>query len=128
SINKVCALAPSNDFIEGFSSATNFKVASHRIANTSSSSELTKWAESSQCSVLILAVTGLKTARLLRSLSSEIKAKTVVVNLGAPGLLKIETPYKKVLQLYFNHKDSGRKVAEHLHEILGIENPNVATR
>ncbi|MDG0814952.1 glycoside hydrolase family 3 protein [Bdellovibrio svalbardensis] len=125
SLKKVCALSPTKDFLNSFVSATTAKVLTYRIANDSDATEIMQWSEG-RCPVVILAVTGKKTAKLLRALPNDLKKKTIVVNLGSPGLIPKEGPYRKLIQLYFNHKDSGKKVAEHLNEILGLTSPPVA--
>ena len=128
SVGRVCALSPNKDFIKSFMSSTSLKVSTFHIAGDSDSTEVMQWTEGAHCPLLVLAITGGKTAKLLRSLPSDIKKKTIVVNLGSPGLVPRERPYKKVIQLYFNHKDSGKKVAEHLNEILGLSSSSVAIK
>ncbi len=125
SVKKVCALSPTKEFLTSFASSTSAKVLSYRIANDSDSTEIMQWSEG-RCPIMVLAVTGKKTAKLLRSLPADLKKRTIVVNLGSPGLIPKERPYRKLIQLYFNHKDSGKKVAEHLNEILGLASPSVA--
>lgn len=127
SLEKICAVSPTKEFLTSFTSSTTAKVSSYRIKEGSEAAALTQWLEG-HCPIIVLAVTGRKTAKLLRSLSADIKKRTVVVNLGSPGLIPRETPYRKLIQLYFNHKDSGKKVAEHMNEILGLSNPTVAKK
>lgn len=125
SVKNVCALSPTKDFLTSFTTSTTAKVFSYKIANDSDATEILQWSEG-RCPIIVLAVTGRKTAKLLRTLPADLKKKIIVVNLGSPGLIPKERPYRKLIQLYFNHKDSGKKVAEHLNEILGLSTPAVA--
>lgn len=124
SVQRACVMSPSQDFLQSFKSATALKVLSYRIANDSDSTEIMQWSEG-RCPIMVMAITGAKTAKLLRSLPKDIKSKMIVVNLSSPGLIPRERPYRKVIQLYFNHKDSGKKVAEHLNEILNNHSAQV---
>jgi beta-N-acetylhexosaminidase len=61
---------------------------------------------------------GPATARILKTLSDTAKKKMIVVNLGSPTLTSEKESFKKILQLYFTHKEAGKKIAQHLDEIL----------
>lgn len=124
SLEKVCVLSPSNTFIISFKMAFKKEIHTSLLTNTSDSTGITEWINSSKCTASIVAVTGPKTAAAVKGLSKEMKANLIVVNLGSPKLIVKDKSYRKVLQLYFNHKDSGKKVAQHLEEIL---NTNDAT-
>ncbi|XGC80849.1 glycoside hydrolase family 3 protein [Bdellovibrio bacteriovorus] len=128
SLEKVCVLSPSNTFIVSFKKA--FKKETHSILLTSSSgsNEITEWINSTLCTASIIAVTGPKTASAVKTLSQELKENLIVVNLGSPKLIGKEKSYRKVLQLYFNHKDSGKKVAQHLEEILSTKDASYVLR
>ncbi|QDK47273.1 glycoside hydrolase family 3 protein [Bdellovibrio sp. ZAP7] len=123
---KVCAYSPSKEFLDSFKSASQEKVITKQLFGTSKVTDVTAVNKSSRCNVILMAVTGPKTARLLKMLPVEIKKSAVVVNLGSPGLVPKEHGYRKLIQLYFNHKDSGKKVAEHFLEILSSESENFA--
>jgi beta-N-acetylhexosaminidase len=123
---KVCAYSPSKEFLDSFKSASQETVITKQLFGSSKVSDVTDTNKSSRCNIVLMAVTGPKTARLLRMLPAEIKKAAVVVNLGSPGLVPKEHGYRKLLQLYFNHKDSGKKVAEHFPEILSSESENFA--
>ncbi|WP_413559181.1 glycoside hydrolase family 3 protein [Bdellovibrio sp. HCB209] len=126
SSEKVCALSPSKDFLESFKSASQEPVVTKQLFGSSRVSDVTNIKKSSGCGIVLMAVTGPKTAKLLKMLPLDVKKSIVVVNLGSPGLVPKEHPYRKLLQLYFNHKDSGKKVAEHFPEILSAESGNFA--
>ncbi|MGE5085821.1 MAG: glycoside hydrolase family 3 protein [Bacillota bacterium] len=126
SIPFVCAFSPSRDFLNGFKSKMIQKVSIRRLQSTSSSLDVTKNAPLNRCPIVLIGVTGKKTAAILKSLPLDIKKRTVVVNLTAPGLVPKEQPYRRVIQLYFNHKDSGKKIAEQFTEILSNDTENFA--
>lgn len=118
SIARVCVLAPSNKFIFSFKKSTDKTLATKLFNNAFNKQEMENWIQSNHCPVSIVAVTGPKTARLVYELPLKLKKKLVVVNLSAPKLLASQKGFLRVLQLYFNHNDSGKKVAQHLDEIL----------
>lgn len=122
----VCAFSPSEDFLMSFKSAAPQKVILKRLQSRSSSLEIAKHAPPSLCPVVLIGVTGKKTAAILKSLPLDIKKRTVVVNMGAPGLVPKQHPYRRLIQLYFNHKDSGKMVAERFSEILADDSGSVA--
>ncbi|MEK2689406.1 glycoside hydrolase family 3 protein [Bdellovibrio sp. GT3] len=124
----VCAFSPSFDFLTSFKNASTDTVHTKQLFGSSKVSDILNPAKSNSCEVILVAVTGPKTARLLRTLPTQIKKNTVVINLGSPGLVPKEHPYRKLVQLYFNHKDSGKKVAEHLAEILNSQSESFALR
>ena len=126
SIPSVCAFSPSKDFLNGFQASTPQRVSVRRLQNNSSSQEILKNAPTSRCPIVLIGVTGKKTAAIVRSLPLDLKKRTVVVNLGAPGLVPKQKPYRRLIQLYFNHKDSGKKVAEQFAEILSDDSGNFA--
>ncbi|WP_413585823.1 glycoside hydrolase family 3 protein [Bdellovibrio sp. HCB274] len=123
---KICAFSPSMDFLTSFKSATAEPVYTKQLFGSSQASDILAPAKSMRCGIILVAVTGPKTARLLRSLPIEIRKNSVVINLGSPGLVPKEHPYRKLVQLYFNHKDSGKKVAEHFSEILSSDSGSFA--
>lgn len=118
SIDKVCVLAPSNKFIFSFQKSSDKTLATKLFNRSFSKQEMENWILSNHCPVSIVAVTGPKTAHLVYDLTSKLKKKLVVVNLSAPILLARQKGFLRVIQLYFNHNDSGKKVAQHLDEIL----------
>ncbi|MFM6929918.1 MAG: glycoside hydrolase family 3 protein [Bdellovibrio sp.] len=118
SLPSVCAFSPSQDFLNSFKSGATQKVSIKRLQSNTSGKEIILNAPSKQCSIVLIGVTGKKTAAIIKSLPLEFKKRTVVVNLGAPGLVPKQRPYRRLIQLYFNHKDSGKKVAEQFTEIL----------
>ncbi|UYL10572.1 glycoside hydrolase family 3 protein [Bdellovibrio sp. SKB1291214] len=122
----VCALSPSKEFLESFKGASQEHVLTKVLFSNSRVTDVTVFKKNSRCEIVLMAVTGPKTARLLTMLPADIKKSAVVVNLGSPGLVPKEAGYRKLLQLYFNHKDSGKKVAEHFLEILGSNSENFA--
>jgi beta-N-acetylhexosaminidase len=124
--SKVCAFSPSKEFLESFKGASHEPVDTKLLFSSSRVTDVTIFRRNSRCEIVVMAVTGPKTARLLAMLPTELKKNIVVVNLGSPGLVPKEYGYRKLLQLYFNHKDSGKKVAEHFPEILNSDSENFA--
>lgn len=124
--SKVCALSPSKEFLDSFKGASQEPVDTKLLFANSRVTDVTVFKKNSRCEIVLMAVTGPKTARLLTMLPTDVKKSVVVVNLGSPGLVPKEAGYRKLLQLYFNHKDSGKKVAEHFPEILSSDSGNFA--
>ncbi|WP_413576381.1 glycoside hydrolase family 3 protein [Bdellovibrio sp. HCB290] len=123
---KVCAFSPSVDFLNSFKGASTEPVYTKQLFGSSKARDILGPFKTMQCGVILVAVTGPKTARLLRALPEDIKKNSVIINLGSPGLVPKEHPYRKLVQLYFNHKDSGKKVAEHFPEILSSDSESFA--
>lgn len=118
SVEKVCVASASTDFIESFSSGRRQAMPHLKLENTSTTATIAAWMRSKRCSAFFVAVTGPRTARQISGLQAVDKGKTIVVNLGAPRLFPHNRGYRQVLQLYFNHKDAGKKIAEYTEEIL----------
>lgn len=118
SAERVCVTSASSDFIDSFTVARREKMPQLRLKNTTTSQALSDWMKSKRCSALFVAVIGPRTARQIRGLPPKDKNKIIVVNLGAPRLFPRSRGYRQVLQLYFNHKEAGKKVAQHTDEIL----------
>lgn len=121
SISKLCILTASRSFISSFreSSETSSKEISSKILTKKTlTKQMMNWAAHIKCPIAIVAVTGPRTAALVKSLPLRFKKRVIVVNLGAPTLMGKPNGYYRVLQLYFNHRDAGKKVAQHFTEIL----------
>lgn len=122
----LCLLSPSKPFLD------SFKKASPRIAQTKLLSGgvqgqvVHNWLAKNDCQQILFVATGPKTASLFYSLPSYAKKRAVVINLGAPKLFLRQQKSLRILNLYFNHEDSGKKVAEHLGEILSSSSSSVA--
>ena len=117
SAEKVCAMSPSADFLDSFSAGTR-KMPRLQLLAHSTATDISGWMKRHQCTALFVGVTGPRTARQIRGLATEDKKKMIVVNLGAPRLFPRSRGYRQVIQLYFNHKDAGKKIAQHKQEIL----------
>lgn len=117
-LKQVCIVSTSKGFLTGFSSATHLRVQSMQLNKDSSSRDVSAWAHNKDCPLLILTVTGSNTAKILRALDSRLKRKTIVINMSSPGLVDDKIEYKKLVQLSFNHQDSGKKIAEELNQLL----------
>ncbi|KYG69714.1 beta-hexosaminidase [Bdellovibrio bacteriovorus] len=128
SVHKVCVLAPSSAFIASFKKSAGRSVSSKYLTGDFSKDLAAEWMTSTKCPVSVIAITGPKTAALVKSLSPQEKKSVIVVNLGAPKLLTKEKGYLRVLQLYFNHTDSGQKVAQHLDDILASSTTSYVLR
>ncbi|WII73036.1 glycoside hydrolase family 3 protein [Bdellovibrio sp. 22V] len=115
---KICVVAPSASFIKSFKSSAHRSVDSLMLAGDFKKETVAEWMKAKKCSFTLAAVTGPRTSALVRSMPMETKKRLVVVNLGSPRLVRSEKGYLRVLQLYFNHADSGKKIAQHLDEIL----------
>ncbi|WP_415063644.1 glycoside hydrolase family 3 protein [Bdellovibrio sp.] len=116
--SKVCVLSPSSTFIRSFLNSSPRVTASKHLSGSLSKEEVLFWMKENKCPRSLVTITGVKTAALVKSLPRATKQRLVVVNLGAPRLLKGQRDYLRTLQLYFNHQESGKKIALHLEEIL----------
>lgn len=116
SAEKVCAASPSTDFLNSFSEGS--KMPELHLQNRTSSADIAAWMKKHHCTALFVGVTGPRTARQIRGLSPENRSRLIVVNLGAPRLFPRTRGYRQVIQLYFNHKDAGKKIAQYREEIL----------
>lgn len=115
---KICVVAPSSSFIRSFLTIKKRSVVSKLIDETARSEAISEWIKKTRCSLIVSAITGKKTAGLFSKLSKPEKSKILAVNLGAPSLLPNDKEYLRVVKLYFNHVDSGKKIAQHLDQIL----------
>ncbi|UXR65758.1 glycoside hydrolase family 3 protein [Bdellovibrio bacteriovorus] len=116
STEKVCAASPSMDFLNSFSEGV--AMPNLHLRNHTSSADIISWIKKHHCMALFVGVTGPRTARQIRGLTPDSKSKIIVVNLGAPRLFPRSRGYRQVIQLYFNHKDAGKKIAKFREEIL----------
>ncbi|MGZ3769724.1 MAG: glycoside hydrolase family 3 protein [Bdellovibrio sp.] len=128
STNSICALSPSKNFLTSFKKTAKRTVKAKLFNGDFNSAAMLSWINKSSCSVSIIAITGPKTATLAKSLNPSLRRKTVVVNLGSPKFFNNPNGYLRVLQLYFNHSNSGNKVAQHLDEILDTTITNASLR
>lgn len=119
SSSAICVIAPSKTFVSSFKKSLHRTVATKIFRSDFDKHQMESWIHTAQCPVSIVAVTGPKTAHLVNSLPANLKKKVVVVNLGSPKFIGNQKGYLRVLQLYFNHNNSGKIVAQHLDEILG---------
>ncbi len=115
---KVCTVAPSREFISSFQKARARREPSRLLVGNFSHRELKKWLLSKKCDVIVLAITGPRTAQFAGDLNKSLKAKTLVVNLSTPRWVPNHNGYYKVVQLSFNHLESGKRIAQNLQKIL----------
>jgi len=118
SVNRLCLASPSKAFMNSFVRSTKKTVTTKMLTGNFAKADFLAWIQTSNCNVTLAAVTGPKTAALMKSLPAAQKKNLIVVNLGAPRLMPNSKGYLRVIQLYFNHTDSGKKIAQHLDEIL----------
>lgn len=124
SLQKVCLASPSKTFITSFVKNANKNTSTKLLTGTFDKEQLLSWISAQKCFVAVAAITGPKTAALLHSLPPAQRKQWVVVNLGAPRLISKKADYLRTIQLYFNHADSGKKIAQHLPEILAETAPS----
>lgn len=118
SSERICTASPSQEFLDSFVGNDRKTIPALRLTNNSNTKDITLWFKKKKCDALFIGVTGPRTARQVRTLSKAEKQKAIVINLGAPRLLPTSRGYRQVIQLYFNHKDAGKKIAQHRDEIL----------
>jgi len=110
SFEKICAFSTSKDFLESFKTQNSKNTETFQIESNSTHEILLKWIKGEACDKLLFAINGPVSAKLSRTFSNEIRKKLVLINLAAPNIIKDESSYKKVIHLYFNHKNSGQKL------------------
>jgi beta-N-acetylhexosaminidase len=115
---RVCLISSSAEFLASFKHPMTYEFNFYRLRFNTTESNLRSWSDKKHCLSIIITVNGKVSARLLESLPLETKRKLIVVNLNTPNLVKNSDQFKKVIQLYFNHKNSGQKIAENLTEII----------
>lgn len=118
SVGNLCVISPSGKFIESFKKTSSRKISAKTLSGTFTANGVQSWMQKQKCSLLVAAITGPKTASLLGSFKPEQRRYVIAVNLAAPRLVRDTKGYLRVIQLYFNHADSGKKIAQHLEEIL----------
>ncbi|MFS4458909.1 glycoside hydrolase family 3 protein [Bdellovibrio sp. HCB2-146] len=114
----VCTIAPSKDFITSFKAERTRKEPTRLLNGNFDKTEVESWIKSRSCDVVLLAITGPKTAQLAGSLAPKTRSKTLVVNLSTPRWVPNNKGYLKVVQLSFNHMESGKRIAQNLTKLL----------
>lgn len=128
SVSNICLLAPTKKFLTSFKSATTKAVKSRLLVGEMRPKEVKSWVESQTCEKVLFAVTGPKTAKLTKALAPSVRDRSIVINLGSPKLFSKNIRSPRVMNLFFNHEDSGQKIAEHLDQILQSSSPNLVLR
>lgn len=118
SLEKVCLITPSKAFALSFKEALGSSVKLFMVKGSTSPAALKSWVFKENCPLIVSGVTGKKTLGILRALPDEKRKLTLVVNLSAPSLIPSNEGFLKILQLYFNHNDAGKKIAQNLQQIL----------
>ncbi|MNS49605.1 putative lipoprotein YbbD precursor [compost metagenome] len=125
----ICLFSSSAAFTSSFVRASNIQVYPFLIGAKTQAQDIHRWIISKKCISGFYTVVGPATARTLKTLSAKAKKRLVVVNLGSPTLTATnKESYKKVLQLYFTHADAGKKIAQHISEILNGSNSSYAIK
>lgn len=114
----VCTIAPSKEFISSFSKERSQREPSRLLSGNFQKAEIEKWIRVKSCDLVLVAITGPKTAELARTLAPAIRKKTIIVNLSTPRWVPNSAGYFKVVQLSFNHLESGKRIAQNLQKIL----------
>lgn len=121
---KLCLLSPSKIFLDSFAQGYKQEFSRNLLSPTEDVRVINQWLSANACDTIVFTVTGKQSAKTVAKLSPEIKRKTLVVNTGAPRLVRSEKGYFKVIQLYFSHQEAGKKIAQLLEEIL--KNPSAS--
>lgn len=124
----LCVLSPSKNFLDSFAEGYQHAFVRNLIKAKEDSAVVELWAKSNACDTLVFSVTGKQSANLARKLSADLKRNSVVVNMGAPRLVRSDKGYLKVIQLYFSHREAGKKIAQLLEEILKEPNSSYAMK
>lgn len=109
-----CVVSPSQHFLESFKSGTSLKLKYLLVNSLSTSKYLENLILKNACQNSVISIYGQKTTTLAEGLSSETKAKMMLVNLNAPMSLVDEAAYLSVVNLYFPHSSAGQKLAQHM--------------
>jgi beta-N-acetylhexosaminidase len=121
---KLCLLSPSKIFLDSFAQGYKQEFSRNLLSPTEDVRVINQWLSANACDTIVFTVTGKQSAKTVAKLSPEAKRKTLVVNTGAPRLVRSEKGYFKVIQLYFSHQEAGKKIAQLLEEIL--KNPSAS--
>ncbi len=115
---KLCLLSPSKIFLDSFAQGYKQEFSRNLLSPTEDVRVINQWITANTCDTIVFTVTGKQSSRTVAKLSPEVKRKTLVVNTGAPRLVRSNKGYFKVIQLYFSHQEAGKKIAQLLEEIL----------
>jgi beta-N-acetylhexosaminidase len=118
SLERLCLITPSKPFASSFNGLSSKANKTLLLTGVMSQGTLKRWVSNKDCSLIVSAITGKKTLALLRALPTEKKKITLIVNLSTPSLIPTNEEFLKTLQLYFNHHDAGKKIAQNLQQIL----------
>lgn len=127
-LHTLCVLSPTKSFIHNFTKNSKHRVRSRILSKGDKKENVQQWLRKRNCTISLFAVTGKSTALTVNSLTAEEKKKVVVVNLSAPNLFKDSSSFLKVMHLYFNHENAGKKIAQNLNEILRELNFQIALK
>ncbi|MEN0058127.1 MAG: glycoside hydrolase family 3 protein [Bdellovibrio sp.] len=127
-VRSICVLSPTVSFLDSFTESTTHTVKPYHLKGSFQIKAVMNWMKQQDCSIQMITITGPKTAALVANFPAELKKKSLVINLGAPRLFKQSEEYLKVVQLYFSHQDSGKKIAQYFDEILGSSQQNYVLR
>lgn len=116
----VCLVSASSTFTQSFKSGYSYGKNLQVISNLESASS-----SIGDCSVTIVLVNNRRQSLWLRSLKRSVKKNILIVNQSHPSLVMDSGYYKKV-NLYFEHEDSGKKIAQHLSDLLRDLNIHLA--
>ncbi len=67
-----------------------------------------------KCQAALFVVTGEKSAQIVDGLPQGIIKKSILINLSLPGLVKNQSGFASIINLYFPHQNAGKKIAEAL--------------
>ncbi len=127
-LHTLCVLSPTKSFIHNFTKNSKHRIRSRILSKGDKKENVQQWLRKRNCTIAFFAVTGKSTALTVNSLNAEEKKKVVVVNLSAPNLFKDSSSFLKVMHLYFNHENAGKKIAQNLNEILRELNFQIALK
>ena len=120
--NRICVFSASTSFLKSYRASDRRKSHTFLLGGKTTSQDVANLMSESHCKNLLFAISGGKTAKLLEKLSSKLKSKTLVTNLGLPSLIKNEKAYGLVMNLYFPHQNAGKKIAQLLSQSYAILN------
>lgn len=118
--SKLCVFSSSYLFLRSFKSGYSASLKLKLVSAKTNAKDLRRIYEQSGCDQLVFTVLGKKTAGLLAEFPKQIKNQTVVANLSLPGLIQNSEVYRKVLNVYFPHRNAGKKIAQLLSENYAI--------
>jgi beta-N-acetylhexosaminidase len=109
----LCVISTHKHFLNSYKSGNTLPVTYVLLPLSTTSTNLERIIKKNGCHYSIFSIFGKKTAEVISGMSSEIKLKSILLNLGSPLTTLDEQAFKGVINLYFPHYEVGKRIAQH---------------